>query len=360
LRQTNRLRGCEDPTYILTAPADAAFIPANNPQRKENMSIRRVIFLLAACFTLVAASQLPSQEITVTLLGTGSPILLPARSGPAILVQAGGQNILFDVGRGAAGRLWQAGVPLRDIDAVFFTHLHSDHITGFPDLWLTGMLPNKSFAHRVQPLRVYGPVGTRAMAKYLALAYQADVRIRQADEHTSIEGARIIARDIHQGVVYEKDGVKVTAFDVDHGELIKPSLGYRVDYRGRSVVLSGDTRPSDNLVRFAMGTDVLFHEVAAARPELLALSDAARRIIGHHTTPEQATVVFSKVHPRLAVFTHIVLLSTDPRVPPPTIEDVGGITAARYKARFEIGEDLMRISVDDSIIVTRPSAAPDK
>ena len=321
------------------------------------MSRRRALLLLVACLSGVVARPLPAQAITVTLLGTGSPILLPDRSGPSILVEAGGQQLLFDVGRGAAGQLWKSGVPLRDLSAVFFTHLHSDHVTGFPDLWLTGMLPNKSFAHRMQPMHVYGPNGTRAMMTYLARAYAADVRIRQADEHTSKAGARIVACDIAQGVVYDSDGVKVTAFDVVHGELIKPSLGYRIDYRDRAVVLSGDTRPSDNLVRFAAGADVLFHEVAAARPELMALSPAARRIIGHHTTPEQAAVVFGRVHPRLAVYTHIVLLATDPAVPPPTLQDVERVTRMGYSGRLEVGEDLMRVTVGDTIAVTRHAAS---
>jgi ribonuclease Z len=117
-------------------------------------------------------------------------------------------------------------------------------------------------------------------------------------------------------------------------------------------VLSGDTRPSDNLVRFAAGADVLFHEVAAARPELLAISEAARRIIGHHSSPEQAAVIFTRVHPRLAVYTHIVLLSTDPAIPPPTLQDLERATKA-YRGRFEIGEDLMRVTVGDTIAVTR-------
>lgn len=325
------------------------------------MSRPAAILLLVACVSGALARTASAQMITVTLLGTGSPILLPERSGPSTLVEAGGQKLLFDVGRGAAGRLWQSGVPLRDLSAVFFTHLHSDHVTGFPDLWLTGTLPNKTFAHRTHSMRVYGPTGTRAMMMYLTRAYEADVRIRQADEGTSPEGSQIVARDVAQGVVYEADGVKVTAFDVDHGDLIKPSLGYRVDYRGHAVVLSGDTRPSDNLVHFAAGADVLFHEVAAARPQLLALSPAARRIIGHHTTPEQAALVFARVHPRLAVYTHIVLLSTDSAVPPPTLQDVERVTSARYPGRVEMGEDLMRVTVGDSVLVTRYSTTtPDR
>jgi ribonuclease Z len=294
-----------------------------------------------------------TQAITVTLLGTGSPILLPDRSGPAILVEAGGEKMLFDVGRGAALQLWKIKVPLRDLTAVFFTHLHSDHVTGFPDLWLTGMLPNRTFAHRTAPMHVYGPDGTRAMMTHLAKAYSADIRIRQADEHTSPAGARIEAKDITQGTIYNRNGVKVTAFTVNHGDLIKPSLGYRIDYDGRSVVLSGDTRPTENLIRFASGCDVLFHEVAAAPPALLTRSDAARRIIAHHTTPDQAAVIFGRVKPRLAVYTHIVLLATEPDIAPPTIADIARVTHGLYSGRFEIGEDLMTVEVGDSIVVHR-------
>lgn len=304
-----------------------------------------------------APAPVPVQTLTVRLLGTGSPIPLMDRFGPSILVEANGEKLLFDVGRGATQRLWQSGVPLSAVSAVFFTHLHSDHVTGFPDLWLTGMLPNKSFAHRTDEMHVYGPAGTRAMMLHLAEAYEADLRIRQADEKTSPAGALIVARDITQGVIYNQHGVKVTAFDVDHGDLIKPAFGYRVDYAGHSVVLSGDTRLSENLVRFSAGCDVLFHEVAAARPELLGRSEAARRIIGHHTTPEGAASVFARVKPRLAVYTHIVLLATEADITPPPITDVVSATRLRYRGRFEVGEDLMTVEVGKEIVVQRPGSS---
>lgn len=321
--------------------------------------LQRALGVLTLVIAAAAVVPMPAlaQSIKVTLLGTGSPIPLMERFGPSILVEAGGEKLLFDVGRGASQRLWQSGVPLRDFAGVFFTHLHSDHISGFPDLWLTGMLPNKSFAHRTQPMHVYGPTGTAAMMKHLAEAYEADIRIRQADEGVPAPASVIVAKDIAQGVVFlDKDGVKVTAFDVDHGDLIKPALGYRIDYGGHSVVLSGDTRVTENLVRFAKGCDVLFHEVAAARPELLQRSVPAQRIIGHHTTPEQAAGVFSRVKPRLAVYTHIVLLATDTDVPPPLIADVVNATRAGYSGAFEVGEDLMTVEVGDKITVHRPGA----
>jgi ribonuclease Z len=119
------------------------------------------------------------------------------------------------------------------VTAVFLTHLHSDHVNGLPDLWLTGWLP-PPFGHRTEPFRIWGPAGTREMMKHLEKAFQADVRIRMADEKLPQRGVAVVAKDIVQGVVYESNNVKVTAFDVDHGDAIKPAFGYRIDYNGRS------------------------------------------------------------------------------------------------------------------------------
>lgn len=307
--------------------------------------------LLALAARSTAAQESARPPIVVTLLGTGSPIPVAERFGPSILVEAGGETLLFDAGRGVPIRLYQLGIAMRRVTTVFLTHLHSDHVAGFPDLWLTGLLP-PAFAGRLEPMHVVGPRGTRAMMANLERAYQADLRIRVADEHVSVTATRIAAADIEPGIIYRSHGVTVTAFDVDHGGLIKPALGYRVDFAGRSVVFSGDTRVSETLIRSAEGTDVLFHEVASARVENLAQSEAARRIINHHTTPSEAAGVFTRVHPRLAVYTHIVLLSTMPTIPPPTIASVDSATRAGYPGRLVMGEDLMRVIVGDSITVS--------
>lgn len=293
-----------------------------------------------------------AQGLKVILLGTGNPTPAIERFGPSILVEAGSQKLLFDCGRGVPIRLWQLHIPMRDVGAVFFTHLHSDHIVGFPDLWLTGWLPTP-WGHRTEPMHVYGPRGTKRMVKHLEEAYQADIRIRMADEKLPRSGVTLITAEIVEGVVYERSGVKVTAFNVDHGEFIKPAFGYRIDYEGRSVVLSGDTRVSENLIRFSLGTDVLFHEVAAAKAENLNTSEAARRIIGHHTTPEDAGKVFTRVKPKLAVYTHIALLSTDPAISAPTVSDLVSLTRNTYSGPLEVGEDLLSIDVGEQVTVLR-------
>jgi len=155
--------------------------------------------------------------------------------------------------------------------------------------------------------------------------------------------------------VYLQNGVRVTAFQVDHATA-KPAFGYRIDYAGRSVVLSGDTRLSENLIRSSKGVDVLIHEVAWARPELLKKSEAARIIIGLHTTPEEAGTVFARTKPRLAVFSHVVLVTTDPAFREPTNADVLELTRKTYEGPLEMGEDLMTIEIGDKIHVHRAAS----
>src|SRR6185369_9367275 len=137
-------------------------------------------------------------------------------------------------------------------------------------------------------------------------AFAFDIHIRRdVDEKASPEGVKVLAHDIQEGVAYEKNGVKITSFLVDHGP-VKPAYGFRLDYGGHSVALSGDTRPSDNLIKACQGVDVLIHE--AVDPEFLRAQNPSEQlfqaILGHHTTPEQAGDVFNRVKPRLAVFSH--------------------------------------------------------
>ena len=307
------------------------------------------LLLFWLCLGIAVAA--PAETLRVTLLGTGTPRPILERFGPSILVEAGEERLLFDTGRGVSQRLWQLGMPLRNIGSVFLTHFHSDHVIGLPDLWLTGML-STSYGGRTGPLTVYGPPGTQALLSGLESAYAADLRIRMADEATAPEATRLLGREISEGVAFERNGVKVTAFDVDHGELIKPAMGYRVDYAGRAVVLSGDTRFSENLIRHAAGADLLLHEVAAARPEFLKKSAAGRRIIGHHTEPEQAGVVFERVRPRLALYTHIALVG-DAAAGVPDAAELERRTRRTWKGPLTVGEDLMRIEVGETITVHR-------
>jgi len=287
----------------------------------------------------------------VTLLGTGVPTPRPDRFGPSTLIEAGDQTLLIDAGRGATIRLYQLGVPIGRIDALLLTHYHSDHTSGIPDLWLTGWL-SSFYARRTTPLRVIGPVGAKMLMSNLERAYAADIKIRIEDEKLDPQGVATAVEEFNaDGIVYEKNGVKVIAFEVDHGDAIKPAYGFRVEYEGRTAVISGDTRFHPNVIKYATGADLLVHEVAAAPPELMQKADI-RRIIAHHTTPREAGTVFTQSKPKLAAYSHLVLLGSDD-VPAPDIDEIVRETRQTYSGALEVGEDLMSFEIGDTVMVRR-------
>ena len=293
-----------------------------------------------------------ADEFRVTLLGTGSPPPVMRRFGPAVLVQAGGRNLLIDSGRGVTQRLFQLGIKLGAVDTLFITHLHSDHIVGIPDLWLTGWL-EPSFAQRRGPFRVMGPAGSQNLMDGLVKAFDWDIKARIADQNLDPANLKPEVTEVKEGVVYDQGGVKVTAFAVNHGELLHPAFGYRVDYAGRSVTISGDTRFNENLIKHATGTDLLIHQVAAAREALLE-NPVFKVILDHHTKPEEAGVVFTRTKPKLAVYYHFVLLGS-PTVPPITEKEVVDLTRKTYTGPLVVGEDLMAFRIDRDQVVQLPA-----
>ena len=311
------------------------------------------IAFATALFSVVAFHGIGYAQETfrVTLVGTGTPTLNPQRFGPATLVEVGNQKLLFDVGRAVPIRLFQLHISLASIDVHFITHFHSDHVSGIPDLWLTGWLPGGG--GRKRPFRVIGPIGAKDLMANLERAYAADIRIRIADQKLPLAGASIIAEEFStDGVVYERDGIRVTAFEVDHGDNIKPAYGYRVDYKGRSVLISGDTRFSENLIRNGMGVDLLVHTIAGSNPEMQE-NIVTRRILDHHTLPPQAAEVFNRTKPKLAVYTHIVLLRMK-TLPTPTVEEIVAETRKTYFGPLQVGEDLMSFDITEAGVKINP------
>lgn len=249
------------------------------------------------------------------------------RAGPGILVEAGQEKFLVDCGRGITQRIAELDVPFEGISALFLTHLHSDHIVGIPDLWLSGW-----FFGRTAPFRVWGPEGTREMMSSLEKAYAFDIRVRKGEpDNRPAQGVAVIAHDIDQGVVYETTGIKVTAFRVDHGP-IRPAFGYRIDYAGHSVVVPGDTRVSDNLIRFSQGVGVLVWDVGGNAPELFS-------------SLEEAGKFLTLVKPKLAVYTHY-----------------GNAQTVRsrqtYSGTMVVGQDLMSFDVGDQVTVHQLEPRP--
>lgn len=314
--------------------------------------MKHLNFLFSLLFVLSVSMSSSAQTIKVTLLGTGNPQPSIERFGPGTLIEAGDQLFLFDCGRGISQRLWQKNIQLGKVYKLFLTHLHSDHTVGIPDFWLTGWLP-ANFGKRTHPLQVWGPSGTKQMMGSLEKAFVWDIQTRLGEKNKKDSGIMVLANDIEESIVYDFGGVKITAFTVDHADFIDSALGYRLDYAGRSVVISGDTRYSENLIKYAKGADVLIHEVAVARPELLEKSATARQILSYHTSPEEAGKVFAKVAPKLAVYYHIALTSTDPTIAAPTIEDIIPRTRKHFSGQIVVGEDLMTILIAETVIIER-------
>lgn len=286
--------------------------------------------------------------MTVTLLGTGSPIPSPDRYGNSTLIEAAGLRLVFDLGRGAPVRLWQKQIPLGSINVHFLTHLHSDHVNGLPDLWLSGWIQTP-FGGRKTPFLIYGPAGTEAMTASLWDAFSEDRRIRLADEMNPIEGIQIEAHDVGPGLVYCQNGVSVWTFDVDHGDLVKPAHGFKVTYGSHTVVLSGDTRYSTNVEQAARNADLLIHEVAMIPPALIEKYPAYQAILAHHISPEDAGRLFAVAKPKLAVYSHIVLSGLPSEgIPFPTPANLLAATSTTYSGPVVVGSDLMAFRIDAS------------
>jgi ribonuclease Z len=266
----------------------------------------------------------------VILVGTGFPRPDPERAGPSAAVVVGDKVFVVDAGRGVVLRLAATEFKLKQVQAVFLTHLHSDHTSGLPDLftstWIFG---------RKTPLELFGPKGTKGVARTLLEYFKEDIHIRRdLTEMQPAEGAKINTHEIREGVVYQDSDVTITAFEVDHRPVV-PAFGYRFDSRGKSIVISGDTRPSENLIRHAKGVDVLVHEVYL--PEFFDEKDTpevAARLKRYHTSAEEVGEVAQKACVKLLVLTHIIPGNEDEVI----LERV----RKKFSGKVVAGKDLMR------------------
>ena len=326
---------------------------------------RALLAGIAAIAPLQASAQDSSDveegTLRVTLLGVGAGprggefnIQRPVELQTATLVEIEGEAFLFDAGRGVLEQISKLGGEyFAKVDRVYLTHLHGDHNIGIPDLWLTPIrVPEGG---RAVPLQVFGPAGTEDMALHIASAFEYNL-FYSGD---SSFGNTLIGRDIQQGIVYEADGITITAFDVDHTpansaseeQVNYPALGFRVDYAGHSVVISGDTRFSENLIEYSEGVDVLIHEVGgggrgaaegdgAGMGAMGAMGASGRG--GHHTSILEAGEIFNRVQPGLAVYSHF------PRGINQRLIDQ---TRSVYDGALLVGTEMTIITISESIEV---------
>lgn len=314
---------------------------------RYRVHIRTVSAVLCAIgvVTTSRAAQQPSlkpqaSHTKVVLLGTGTPGATPDRSGPATAIVVNDTAYLVDFGPGvvrrasaaAAGRSITALQPTK-LRVAFVTHLHSDHTVGYPDLIFTPW----TLGRRV-PLEVYGPKGLKAMTDHLLEAYRVDINTRtnaDGNQRTFPDGHKVNAHEVVAGVVFKDGNVTVTAFATKHA---MESYGYRFDTPDRSIVVSGDTNPTQATIDACRSCDVLIHEVhtsawLAARPEAGSAPPGTFRRFSekYHTTTEQLADLARQAKPKLLILYHYNSLSP---------EELQADMSSQYSGHFVIGRDL--------------------
>ena len=303
----------------------------------------------------------------VLLCGAGGPLPDPVRSGPCAAVIAGRTMVVVDAGTGGARNLQRTGFTPGRVEALFLTHFHSDHIDGLGEM---AMLRWTGGAHE-DPLPVHGPAGVEEVVEGFGRAYRQDAGYRVAHHGAATvppSGAGMTVHPFPQpapgeaAVVFEANGLRVTAFAVDH-EPVKPAVGYRFEYGGRSILVSGDTAKSANLEAQARGVDLLVHEALA--PQLVARMNAAATAAGranlakitsdipdYHATPVEAAEVASAAGAKHLLFYHVV-----PPLPMPGLDQafLAGVSDA-YAGGVTLGRDGTLISLpsgSDAALVSK-------
>jgi ribonuclease BN (tRNA processing enzyme) len=293
----------------------------------------------------------------VVLLGTGTPVPDPDRSGPSTAIVVDDRAYLIDFGPGVVRRAESAAL-IRKIPAVepgnlkvaFVTHLHSDHTAGYSDLILTGWTSGRTVR-----LEVYGPSGLQSMTEHILQAYRVDIETRtnpdgpMRDAGRFPDGWKVNAHEIKAGVIYKDEKVTVTAFATKHA---MESYGYRFETPDRTVVISGDTNPVEATINACNGCDVLIHE-AQPLESLAKMPQSIQSFVAkYHTTTEQVAELANKAKPKLLVIYHTV--SFPPGIAPPRLlppkagadalyaspEMLQKEIGSRYSGKFVIGKDL--------------------
>jgi len=297
------------------------------------------LFLLLLLWGTVQDSfcqnQKDKQPTRLILLGTGTPTADPERSGPSLAIIVNNSSYVVDCGPGVVRRAAAAeakyGIPsLRPagLNHLFITHLHSDHTAGYPDFILT-----PAVLRRKGPLEVYGPKGLQSMTDHLLKAYAEDIDLRiNGPEHGKPSGYKVNVHEVTQGVIYRDSNVVVTAFNVHHGSWPQ-AFGYRFETKDKVIVVSGDCTYDENLVKYAMGCDILVHEVYsfAGFSKLPPLEKAYHSAF--HTSTVQLAAIANRVKPKLLVLTHQLLFGQ-------TSESVLQEIKSRYYGEVVYGNDL--------------------
>ena len=270
----------------------------------------------------------------VTLLGTGSPIPDPDRGGAATLVRAGSAILLFDAGRSVTNRMAACGVMAGMLHAVFLTHLHSDHICELNDVVTTHWVMHRDPTE----LLLIGPERTQEVVDGMLAMLGPDIGYRIAHHDDLNHPPQLRIEVAREGVVWERDAVRVLAAPTDHRP-VEPTVGYRIEHAGKSVVIGGDTVPCDGLDRLCAGADMYVQTVL--REDIIRALPSARlqETVDYHSTVEQAAQTAKRAGVRTLVLTHFV-----PGLPPGQESEWYDLAAAHFDGEIVVGDDLLTIT----------------
>jgi len=295
-------------------------------------------------------------EVRVTVLGSGDPFVKHSQASASLLIEVGNPErdlFFFDLGSGSLANYDGLGLPVTATTKVFLTHLHADHVGDMPTLvW------SLAKAGRRDPVEVWGPagetpeLGTRAYAEHLQVAHAWDMQSLRG--HPGQSGAHTEVMEVpwdRTATAYDRNGVRVSSFPVIH--ILNGAVGYRLDFNGRSVVFSGDTRPCHPLVDACDGADLLIHETFPSAPVFaqkagVPVGFAEQVVNGAHTSPTMAGKVFARAAARMSVMWH---LAVDHQVVGPAYADV----RAQYDGPVTIAQDLTTFDLGADAVVTRQS-----
>jgi ribonuclease BN (tRNA processing enzyme) len=302
----------------------------------------RLTLLIVLSFAIVgtpatrgSVHQAPERGKTqIVLLGTGTPNADPARSGPATAIVVNDTPYLIDFGPGVVRRASAAfqkgikGLAVKNLSRAFATHLHSDHTAGFPDLILTPWV-----LERAAPLEVYGPKGIAAMTNHILQAYREDIDIRlRGGEPSNKTGYKVVAHEIRPGVIYKDANVTVKAFPVNHGSW-REAYGFRFETADRTIVISGDCRPSPSIIENCNGCDVLIHEVYSTTGFATRPPEWQQYHSRYHTSSRELAELAAKARPGLLVLYHQLFWGTSE-------EDLLKEVRRSYSGKVVSGHDL--------------------
>jgi ribonuclease Z len=318
--------------------------PAADNRQVGYAAQMRKLWALGLAAVLAACGTVADAQTAVVLVGTGGPELTPQRQGETTLVEARGQMLLFDAGRGVLDGLYRSRVRPQEVTRVFLTHLHSDHIEGLPGLWMTPWF----LLGRKTPLEVWGPVGTQAMVDGMRAMFAHDVEHRP-NPTARREYLDVVVHEIAPGMVYDVGGVRVTAVPVEHADG-DPAFGYVVETGDARILLTGDCTYGGALADLRGAFDLVVSNVAAgsAAKEKEAW---IQPVLAKLMRPEQAAELFEKTQPRMAVFSHVVKKGL-PGVAGDT-EVLRRTRAAGYKGPLAMGQDHTRIVLGKTVRLER-------